>query len=88
MNSTREMLTPNDPRQATLTRLRREALALVDLICGDTATQEGLLALTEQGATVEVRIALPQGRIGVELLRDGKRETLALIGPVPLRTVN
>lgn len=83
--SNREIFKPGDDRAAVHVALVEAADKLVSLVCEDRRTVASLAALIGAGAVVEVRTMLPSGKVAVQLVRDGKRETLATVDPTPMR---
>ena len=85
--NTRELVPPGDPLSEARQRLIDAAAEVAAAACGDDAATEGLAAMLASGAVLEVRVALPRGRIALQLVRGDKRETLATIGDVTLHAV-
>ena len=86
--NTRELVPPGDRLSEVRQSLIDAAAAVAAAVCGDDAATEGLAAMLAAGAVLEVRVALPRGRIALQLVRGDKRETLATIGDVTLHAVN
>ena len=82
---TREILRPSDARQGALDSLLGAAEGVARMVCEDDATLTRLREMLSAGAVLEVRVALPAGKVAVQLVRDGQRETLATIDPTPMR---
>lgn len=83
----REILKPDDTRNAVHVACVDAADRLVRIACGDPATVERLATMLREGAIVEVRVALPAGKVAVQLVRGDTRETLAVVDPTPMRQV-
>ncbi len=81
----RTIMSPGTPSHDAYDALLVAASGVIRSIVGEA--EADLVALMKAGAVVQLRIAMPSGRVALELVRGDRRDVLGAVDPTAMRSM-